>query len=374
MITQVYESPGWKRHDEVQLRAIRYPQFEGCPFHVVITRTYEGPGETYTAAALNTLDRVYNGVAAAVTGTTADNVFTYAADHELNTGDLITLAVTTGLTGLAAGDYFLIRLDARRVQLASSIANAAAGTALTFSADGTGTLTPPPAYLVLQSDRTPVDGGAERYTRSFATIPPSWTDEVSNFSYTFPAFTAGGFSGNYAILALSVGSGKIAVTNASSTGITVGTGVLLRLTFTRNGRTWTNFTYSGKAVATTDSTHTTIPGDLPGSGAITSVSGFVSILTEGRADPVDLIAASRMIYDYALSTAASLNTDLPLVQRFKAVDSGGVETKYLTSSTAPSNADYYAIVAASGDLVDSCSRSRYLGNIYVRATRVVTAQ
>ena len=75
------------------------------------------------------------------TVTNATNILTMA-DHQFQAGDLIRLAAAVFPTGLAADtDYWVIRTDDDDFQVATSHANAIAGTAITFSTDGSGTRT-----------------------------------------------------------------------------------------------------------------------------------------------------------------------------------------------------------------------------------------
>lgn len=74
----------------------------------------------------------------ALTGVTAANsgdLFT-KADHGLVTGDRVTAASFSA--GFSDGTYFVIKVSSSTFQLASTAANAVAGTAVAVSADGTG--------------------------------------------------------------------------------------------------------------------------------------------------------------------------------------------------------------------------------------------
>lgn len=82
--------------------------------------------------------------ATAATSTThASNIFTKAA-HGLLTGDGPVQLTTSGT--LPAGlsllvDYWIVKVDANTFSLATSLANAMAGTVIDFTSDGTGTHT-----------------------------------------------------------------------------------------------------------------------------------------------------------------------------------------------------------------------------------------
>lgn len=148
---------------------------------IVVSNSYaykiqvDGPGitsteATYTSDSTATMQEIHNGLVtalnavvgknytatfsplASLTGKnfTADNTTDRctAAAHGWNTGDgPIQLtnsggALPTGLTALT--DYYIIKVDANTFQLATSLANALAGTAVNFTTDGTGTQTATP--------------------------------------------------------------------------------------------------------------------------------------------------------------------------------------------------------------------------------------
>lgn len=72
-----------------------------------------------------------------VTGANSGDIMTKTA-HGLQTGDPVTFVSGTTFTGLTAGTrYFAIRATADTFQVATTLANAIAGTEVTLSADGT---------------------------------------------------------------------------------------------------------------------------------------------------------------------------------------------------------------------------------------------
>ncbi len=373
-----YKASAWATHRESKFREIATPFFnQGEPTHFTVRRTYTGPAETYVPADLNDLDPIYNGVALSFTGANSGDLLTFAAAHLLRTGDPVTLTVSTGLTGLTTATvYYYIRLSTTTGQLATTRALAAAGTATTFSADGTGTLTPPTAYLVEQSPLTDADAGQVSYSRLFATVPAQWSDPA-DYAYEFPAYTGASTAGTaYAVTGLSSaivgGVSTIIITNATSSGIAPGDTVFVSIRYTRSS-TKVSLTTTALAIATTNSTTTTIAGVLLGTGTISAISGTVMKSTSGRLLPESIIAAGRIVRDYALSTAANLATDLPLNQRFVALDATGNKTDTLTTLTFPTSANYAALADGGGELIVKCVWARYLGNIYCRETQLVPA-
>ncbi len=86
------------------------------------------------------------GTSAAVS-TTADTIT--IASHGMVTGAKIALTTAGTLpTGVTATTYWMIKVDANTLKFASSLANAAAGTAVDLTTPGIGTHTLTPALLV----------------------------------------------------------------------------------------------------------------------------------------------------------------------------------------------------------------------------------
>ncbi|HNX05134.1 MAG TPA: hypothetical protein PKI32_06510 [Opitutales bacterium] len=71
----------------------------------------------------------------AVSGANATDLFTATA-HGLNNDDMVSLAITAGLTGVTAGYYFVVNKAADTFQLSLT----KGGTPANFTADGTGTV------------------------------------------------------------------------------------------------------------------------------------------------------------------------------------------------------------------------------------------
>lgn len=94
----------------------------------------------------------------ALTGVTVANsgdLFTKAA-HGLETGDRVTAASFSA--GFTDGTYFVIKASSSTFQLASSLANAIAGTAVAASADGTGgVITPTENLTAFATDLTGIN-------------------------------------------------------------------------------------------------------------------------------------------------------------------------------------------------------------------------
>lgn len=78
--------------------------------------------------------------AVAVTGAITGDLVTFLSAHNLKTGDKLTLTLGT-MVGPTAGTVYAIYVSATTIKLATSVANAAAGTAIDITTDGTGTIT-----------------------------------------------------------------------------------------------------------------------------------------------------------------------------------------------------------------------------------------
>lgn len=367
---------GWDTHRECKLREIDFPLYEqGCTDHFTIQRTFEGPSDTYAAMPLDTLDTDFDGsTRTGVVGEADDESLTFAAAHKLFTGCPITVANVSGMTGITAGAFFAIRVSATVIKLAATLADARAGTASAFSADGTCDITLPAAYFVRQGALRDVDGGQVRYERLFATVPSQWSDTES-FAFEFPAFPPGTPGTSFNATSISnAGSGTVFI-GTNATGISVGDNVYAQVKYFRAGF-WYQQSFFGKATAASSGASVTIPGTMLGIvGTASSVSGVVAETAVGRTNAETLTVGSRVVNDYALSTVANLDTDLPVVQQFRPVDNTGAITSSLSATTIPTSSAYAALAVDGTEIVAQASvRRRYLGNIYVRSTRLVKAQ
>lgn len=101
-----------------------------------------------------------------ITVTGADN----HAHNEIQTGQAVLYSAPSGaISGLTHNTtYYLIRVTATTFQLATSIANANAGTAITLSSDGTGAQTFTATYTARPLGQT---GGEEAHALSDAELP-----------------------------------------------------------------------------------------------------------------------------------------------------------------------------------------------------------
>jgi hypothetical protein len=230
------------------------------------------------------------------------------------------------------------------------------------------------AYFIDDLSFQDLRAGVAQWTREWATIPASWS-EPEEYAYTYPAYLGSGGYVGYSVSAITA-SGANFILSISGGTIVAGDTVFYSLRFTRASVVY-NVSGSAIAVATTNTSQVTITIGLAGTGSFSAVSGSVGLTMPIRQEPETKVVGSRVQSDYALSTAANLNADLPLVPAFSAiVVSGGTYgtlTDTLSTATAPTAANYIAMINAGSEIVAECTRRRYLGNIYVRRTRFVPA-
>lgn len=229
------------------------------------------------------------------------------------------------------------------------------------------------AYLVEQGPLQDVGGGCVRYTRTFATVPVQWS-ELESFVFVFPAYLAGAAGTSFSATSIAPDAAGTVIIGTGATGITVGENVIASVSYTRAGVKYGQ-TFRGAATAVSSGVSVTLPGTLLGSvGSATAVSGEVREWSIGRGAAEPLTVGSRIVHDYALSSLANLDSDLPLAQQFRPVDSAGLATDSLTALSNPTSAAYATMVADRAEIgAEASVRRRYMGNIYVRSTRLVTA-
>lgn len=88
---------------------------------------------------------------------------TVTSNDWLHTGQAVALSGSSLPTGLSAGTYYVIRVSATVIKLASSLANAQNGTAVNITADGSGTCT---LTQTLTSRTLGATGGEEAHAMS----------------------------------------------------------------------------------------------------------------------------------------------------------------------------------------------------------------
>lgn len=218
-------------------------------------------------------------------------------------------------------------------------------------------------------------GGFQRWNRIWATVPATWVGDGGTYVFEFPGYVVGiAFGSIFSISGITV-SGASLVIATGATGISSGDQVFLDLDYTRNGIAQ-HHTYVTKVTAASSGVSVTIPSELSGSGAFTSVSGTVRKGNIGRSAAEALVVGSRIVHDYALTSAVAVDTDLPIVSKFQPVNSSGVAVNVLSTgnATTPNSATYSNMVTNGVDIpAETSSWGLYMGGIRERTTRVVKA-
>lgn len=262
----------------------------------------------------------------------------------------------------------------RFMQTAASYSPLALDTA--YSAAGSyGVPSSPTFYLVDETNFTDERGGLLSWDRVYARVPTQWS-EPEEFAFTYPGYVVPIVVGTSFPVTAITASGSNYVLTTTATGISANDQVYFSVTYTRGGLPYSAAMFQ-KAVAASSGNSVTIAGVLPGSGAFASEAGTIRKSNPGRITQRSLIVGSRVIHDYAFSTVPSLDAVLPLVNQFTPVDATGYEAAYLStgSATIPTSAEYAAMINGNSELVgETSARRRFLGNIYVRSTRLVPAR
>jgi hypothetical protein len=228
------------------------------------------------------------------------------------------------------------------------------------------------AYLVRQGPLIDIGGGCVRYERLYSTVPGSWSD-LESYAYTFPGYEAGAVSAGVAVTAIVQSGANTVFTISSSASASAGDVISINVIYTRNF-TVQSAMFSAVAVATTNTSQITVAKILPGSGSFSSVSGTAAKRLTGVPEPRALVVGSRIINDYALTSEANIDADLPLAPLFAPVTSAGIGADYLVSTSIPTAATYRTMVFSNTEIVAESIRRRYMGNIFVRQTRMIPAR
>lgn len=120
--------------------------------------------------ARGTLDPEARSVAVVFANTTFDTI-SCATAHGFSTGQCLHLTITSGLTGLSTGKaYFAIVTGTTTLKLATDSVNAAAGTGVDITADGTGTLQE--GFYLIDETKPEIDqGDLATFRRTYSSIP-----------------------------------------------------------------------------------------------------------------------------------------------------------------------------------------------------------
>lgn len=353
MCANVYTSRGWVRHRQEGQRKYEFP-LPASLTDFLLHRTVRGPSSSFAPLALNSLD-----TGDPLSGDPAQN-------GTVDNATALIPGICYTITTVGTTDFILVGATANTVGLKFWCTGVGAGT---------GTATRVPAYMVEQSPLEWLDGDEMRYVRTFACIPDSWTDPES-FVFLFPAFISGALGASKTVTAIAWSTPNHVFTTSAAHGFVAGNVVFLNVKFTIAPHVY-QVSVAALVLAAPTATTFTCFGVLPVTGptVFTAVSGTAALTTMGRLAARNLVGAAKKVYDYALSSDATIDADLPLSQKFTGIDSTGNETSVLSVASFPTAADYGALVAA-GSLItaEQSTRRRWRGNIYERLTRLIPAQ
>lgn len=231
------------------------------------------------------------------------------------------------------------------------------------------------AYLIDDEGFRDSKGGVAQWTRKWATIPADWSD-YQETTFAFPSYVVGiSFGTTFNVTNIAT-SGANVVLTTTATNVSAGDEMFLDLAFTRNSTPY-RMTFREPAIAASSGVSVTILDKFPGSGNYTSVSGTLREGQIGRSAEAQLVVTARVLHEYALSTEATLDADLPAIEKFTPVNSSGYEVNALSSgsATVPNSEAYLAMIKAGTEIAaERSTRARYMGNIFVRTTPFVKAQ
>jgi microcystin-dependent protein len=148
---------------------------------------------------------------------TGTDVITVTSNNSLMTGTAVVFTTTTTLPSplALATTYYVIRLSDTTIKLATSLANAVAGTAINLTTQGTGTHTATVTYTARSLGAV---GGEENHAITESELA------VHDHGVTDPGHThtcVGQNTGGTSFFRLDAASGSSRATNSATTGITV---------------------------------------------------------------------------------------------------------------------------------------------------------
>lgn len=244
-----------------------------------------------------------------------------------------------------------------------------------FDYPGNLSLYVPPAsqvsfYLVAESDTTEVRGGVYEWTRTYAQVPSNRYEPIV-YPYQFPAILSNASSvfSNYATVnfAAPVGGNKMYIDPI----FPVGSRVSLSY------RYGASVQFGGAVVALDNAPNGTIIELDPLFIATTyprAATFFISTTSGLRRQPLNAPGRAVVSYGYFLATAGvpTFAITPQARQRFLL---GSEEVPYVSNSTTPTAASYYALVTSySWFVAEDEQVTRWMGNIMERKVTYVYAQ
>jgi hypothetical protein len=250
----------------------------------------------------------------------------------------------------------------------------------TYTAHGSyGVPTSSSYFLVEENGFSGERGGLLKWSRVWATVPTTWTNDET-FAFTYPAYVAATTIGSPFGITGITDSTTLYRIATTATGIIANDQIFVNVTYARASFAY-NVNAFFKVLAASSGSSVDIPHSLPGSGAFSAVDGTLAESSSGRNAEEAIVVGSRVQHDYALipapEVAGNLDLYLPSVQAFRPVDPYGNRAAILLTGTAtrPSSDRYQTMVNTGVMLVaEDSMRERWAGNIYVRKTRLVPAQ
>lgn len=229
-------------------------------------------------------------------------------------------------------------------------------------------------YLVDETNFNDRSGGVIEWDRVYCCVPTSWS-EPEEFAFNYPGFFGSAASTYFTATGLTL-SGSSVVIATSATGISAGDSVYFSITYARGSTSGYLAAMTVKCSAASAGASVTVPDVFPGSGAFGTASGTIRKAQAARGLAKTFAVGSRLIHDYAYSTVASLDTTLPIIEVFTPTDiSGFNDVTILSAATIPTGVSYATLVQNNSEIVGETSvRRRFMGNIYVRSTRMIPAR
>lgn len=255
----------------------------------------------------------------------------------------------------------------------------------TYTAHGTyGVPTSSSYFLVGEENFRNVGGGVLQWERVWARVPPQWY-EYEDYAYTYPAYVAPISIGTgYSIIGITdVGSTTYVRIQTAATGISANDTVYVACTYSRGAGAIRAVNMITRVLNASSTQWVEVAHVFVGTGTTyAGASGEIIKVGGGRSTPETIAVSSRIAHEYAnisnpASITATLETVLPLIDGFTAIDSIGQRTTTLSTGTAsrPNSVTYAAMINEGIEIVAEQSvRERWMGNIYVRKTRFIPAR
>ena len=236
----------------------------------------------------------------------------------------------------------------------------------------------PNAYLVNQSELTPVGSTLVQFTRTFATVPKH-NSYGESYAWNRPGISSGAavdYKTMTSITPLGTTT-QVIISANSSPAISTGDLVLINFTALENS-TGRRLAQNLVGVATVSGTTITLPVVIDSFVYGSLLPHYVVKITLRR-DPQVVEVSSFVETDYFLPlfSTPGINTfaDIPIIQPDVIVDSAGTQTNTFSTTTTPTAVQYLAeCVAKKTRCVTASVVRRWMGNIYSRETRYVISQ